>query len=101
MLGKIVYISNNMAHIAVNNNVNVSSNLMNMHIIFEDNQKKVLGEIDDISPQLIKVRFLGEIVNNQYIGGVIRKPSTNANVRLINSIQTLPSPSQIDILYLL
>ena len=84
MLGKIVYISNNTAHIAISPGVNISSNLMNMHIIFEDEKKKVLGEIDDISPQLIKVRFLGEIINNTFIGGVIRKPTTNANTRMIN-----------------
>ena len=75
MLGKIIYISNNMAHVKVPPNVKVSTNLMNMHVIFEDEKKKVLGEIDDISQDLIKIRFLGEIVNNQFVGGVIRKPT--------------------------
>ena len=34
MIGKIIYISNNMAHIKPNGKV--SNNLMNMHVIFED-----------------------------------------------------------------
>ncbi len=85
MLGKIVYISNNMAHVKIPPNVKVSTNLMNMHVIFEDEKKKVLGEIDDISQDLIKIRFLGEIVNNQFVGGVIRKPTIESNVRMINS----------------
>ena len=85
MLGKIIYISNNMAHVKVPPNVKVSTNLMNMHVIFEDEKKKVLGEIDDISQDLIKIRFLGEIVNNQFVGGVIRKPTIESNVRMINS----------------
>ena len=85
MLGKIVYISNNMAHVQIPPNVKVSTNLMNMHVIFEDEKKKVLGEIDDIGQDLIKIRFLGEIVNNQFVGGVIRKPTIESNVRMINS----------------
>ncbi len=85
MLGKIVYVSNNMAHVQIPPNVKVSTNLMNMHVIFEDEKKKVLGEIDDIGQDLIKIRFLGEIVNNQFVGGVIRKPTIESNVRMINS----------------
>ncbi|MEG2322583.1 MAG: DUF87 domain-containing protein [Bacilli bacterium] len=85
MLGKIVYISNNEAHIKLNTGLKVASNLMNMHIIFEDTNKLVLGEIDDIGSDLIKVRFLGEIVDNKFIGGVIRKPTLEANVRMINA----------------
>ena len=56
MIGKIIYISNNMAHIQPSGTV--SSNLMNMHVIFEDKDKKVLGEIEDISPNIIKSIFL-------------------------------------------
>lgn len=56
---------------------------MNMHIIFEDDKKKILGEVEDISKDLIKVRLLGEIVNNKFIGGVIRKPTLSANIRII------------------
>ena len=85
MLGKIVYISNNMAHVQIPPNVKVSTNLMNMHVIFEDEKKKVLGEIDDIGQDLIKIRFLGEIVNNQFVGGVIRKPTIESNIRMINN----------------
>ena len=85
MLGKIVYISNNMAHVQIPPNVKISTNLMNMHVIFEDEKKKVLGEIDDIGQDLIKIRFLGEIVNNQFVGGVIRKPTIESNIRMINS----------------
>lgn len=85
MLGKIVYISNNTAHIQIPKGQKVSTNLMNMHIIFEDENKKVLGEIDDIGAELIKVRFLGEIVDNHFIGGVIRKPTIEANTRMINA----------------
>lgn len=85
MLGKIIYISNNIAHVQIPTGIKVSTNLMNMHVIFEDEKKKVLGEIDDISKDLIKIRFLGEIVDNHYTGGVIRKPTMESTVRMINA----------------
>ena len=83
MIGNIVYLNNNLAHIKINTGTPISSNLMNLHIIFEDDKKKILGEIEDIDPEIIKVRFLGEIVNNKFYSGVIRKPNLSANVRII------------------
>ncbi|MDD3392760.1 MAG: ATP-binding protein [Bacilli bacterium] len=84
MFGKIVYINNNMAHIKLNGNEEVIANLMNMHVVFEDDNKKILGEVEDIGEELVKVRFLGEIVNDKFMGGVIRKPSLQAKLRIIN-----------------
>ena len=84
MFGKIIYISNNEAHVEVSNDTAMTTNIMNMHVIFEDEKKKVLGEVEDINDQIIKIRFLGEIVGNRFVGGVIRKPTFNASLRLIN-----------------
>jgi len=84
MLGRIVYISNNTAHVQPPAGTKISTNLMNMHVIFEDEKKKVLGEVDDISDSLIKIRFLGEIVDNKFVGGVIRKPTIESKIRMIN-----------------
>ena len=36
MLGKIIYISNNNAHVQIPSNVKIPTSLMNMHVIFED-----------------------------------------------------------------
>lgn len=83
MLGTIIYISDNVAHIKIPDGTPLNTNLMNMHVIFEDEKKKILGEIEDISKDLIKVHFLGEIVNDHFVGGVIRKPTLSANVRII------------------
>ena len=58
-------------------------NLMNLHLVFEDDTKKILGEVDDLDGNLVKARFLGEIVNNRLIGGTIRKPSLDAKIRVI------------------
>ena len=83
MFGKIVYINDNLAHVEVQNGVPVNEDLMNMHVIFEDEKKKILGEVADITKELIKIRFLGEIVNGKFIGGVIRKPNLSSVIRVI------------------
>ncbi len=83
MIGNIIYISDNEAHIKIPEGTPLATNMMNLHVVFEDDQKKILGEVDDISADIIKVKFLGEIVNNHFVGGVIRKPTLNANIRVI------------------
>ena len=85
MFGEIVYINDNVAHIAIKAGTPVSEDLMNMHVIFEDASKKILGEVEDITKELIKIRFLGEIVNNRFVGGVIRKPKLSSTIRVISS----------------
>lgn len=84
MFGKIVYISDNVAHISIPDGTPVAVNLMNMNVVFEDASKKILGEVIDVSKEMIKVHFLGEITNGKFIGGVLRKPTMEANVRIIN-----------------
>ena len=49
MFGKIVYISDNIAHISIPEGTPVAQNLMNMNVIFEDTNKKILGEVVDVS----------------------------------------------------
>ncbi|MBR3362307.1 MAG: ATP-binding protein [Bacilli bacterium] len=83
MFGKIIYISNNEAHVERVKD-GLTTNIMNMHVIFEDDTKKILGEVEDVSDEIIKIRFLGEIENNKFVGGVIRRPTFNATIRLIN-----------------
>ena len=84
MFGKIVYISDTEAHVQIATEGGLNTNIMNMHVIFEDGDKKILGEVEDINDELVKIRFLGEITNGRFVGGVIRKPTFNASLRLIN-----------------
>lgn len=84
MIGNIIYISDNEAHIKIPEGTPLATNLMNLHVVFEDDNKKILGEVDDISSDIINVKFLGEIVNNHFVGGVIRKPTLSAKIRVIS-----------------
>jgi DNA helicase HerA-like ATPase len=84
MFGKIVYLTDTLAHIEIPEGTPVAENLMNMHVIFEDNNKKIVGEVADIDTKIVKVRFLGEVVDGKFIGGVIRKPTLQARLRVIS-----------------
>ena len=84
MFDRIVYISDHSANIRLKDADNLTVNLMNLHLIFEDKDKKVLGEVDDLDKDIVKARFLGEIVNGRLIGGTIRKPALDASIRVID-----------------
>lgn len=80
---KIVYIGDHFANVKLRDADNLAINLMNLHLIFEDNDKKVLAEVDNLDGDLVKARFLGEIKDGRLIGGTLRKPSLDARVRVI------------------
>lgn len=91
MLGKIIYISDNIAHIKITQG-GPSSNLINMYLVFEDNEngnRRIVGEIEDINDEIIKVHFLGEFSNNKFLGGLIAKPSLNSKIRVITKEELL------------
>lgn len=83
MFDRIVYISDHSANIRLKDADNLAVNLMNLHLVFEDKDKKVLGEVDDLDKDIVKARFLGEIVDGRLIGGTIRKPALDASIRVI------------------
>ncbi len=85
MLGKVLTITKNSAIVGVNKEtISGIKDLINLHVVFEDADKKILGEVDSIEQDTIKVSFLGELTDNDFIGGLIKKPSLDANVRIIN-----------------
>ena len=85
MLGKVLTITKNSAIVGVNKEAIAGiKDLINLHVVFEDSDKKILGEVDSIEQDTIKVSFLGELTDNDFIGGLIKKPSLDANVRIIN-----------------
>ena len=84
MFDRIVYISDHSANIRLKDAANLAVNLMNLHLVFEDKEKKILGEVDDLDKDIVKARFLGEIVDGKLVGGTIRKPALDASIRVID-----------------
>ncbi len=84
MFERIVYISDHSANIKLREDAQVTVNLMNLHLIFEDDKKKILGEVDDLDNGIVRARFLGEIIDGKLLGGTIRKPAMDAKIRVID-----------------
>ena len=84
MFGKIKYISDNIAIVELNKEGNVISNLMNLHVIFESGNDKLLGEVKNIDEDSIKIELLGEFAGDRFIAGTIKKPVLTSNLRVIN-----------------
>ena len=82
MFGKITAITKNYAMVSIIGNVN--KDLLNLNLIFEEDNKKILGEVEEIINNEIKVNFLGEYIDEKFQNGIIRKPSLNASIRVIN-----------------
>ena len=82
MFKEITAISKNYAIVKIDNVIN--DDLLNLNVIFEENNKKILGEIEEIINSDAKITFLGEFINDKFFDGIIRKPSINAKIRIIN-----------------
>ena len=81
MFKEIVSISKNFAWVKIDGVVN--DDLLNINLVFEDNGKKILGEVEEVDNGQIKVSFLGEFIEGKFYSGIIRKPSLSAVVRMI------------------
>lgn len=85
MFDRILTINKNSASVKLGGDRSAIKDLINLHVVFEDNDKKILGEIDSISEEAVNISFLGELTSNNFIGGLIRKPSMDSKVRIINN----------------
>ena len=84
LFGKILIITKNSAIVKITTPSNMMNDLINVHVVFEDANKRVLGEIEEINGDTLNIKFLGEITDSSFISGVIRKPTLDANIRIIN-----------------
>ena len=84
MLGSIIGTEENIVLIKLNIDLNKFDSLTNLHVIMENGDKKIVGEIADLKDGIAYVNLLGEIIDNKFVFGVIRKPSFASTVKLIS-----------------
>ncbi len=83
MFKEIVTISKNYAIVKIDSVIN--DDLLNLNVVFEEQGKKILGEVEGITHDEARINFLGEFHDNKFYDGIIRKPSTKATIRIINA----------------
>lgn len=64
MFKEITAVSKNFAMVKIENTT--TDDLLNMNVIFEDN-KKILGEIEEIDGDEVKISFLGEFHEGKFL----------------------------------
>ncbi len=61
----------------------METSILNYHVVWEDQYRKIVGEIIGITPTEITINLIGEIKGDQFITGVIKKPSFKNPCRMI------------------
>lgn len=84
MLGTIVGIEEDVVLLKLAINVSEFQNLINLHVVMEDNDQILVGEIIDIKEGIAYITLIGQIIDNNFVFGVMRKPSFGAVVKLIS-----------------
>lgn len=84
MLGKIEEIIDNSVKIRLSIDINEQPNLVNLHVVFEDDsKKKVVAEIANVNQTIMLANVVGEITDGRFTPGASSKPSFKSKVRLI------------------
>lgn len=103
MLGKIIGIEENVVLVELAIDLDKFQSLVNLHVIMKDVEREIVGEITDIKDGIAYINMLGEIVNGEFLFGVIKKPSFGAAVTVISKenvpmILSYPSDKESDYL---
>lgn len=83
MLGNIIEITDKEIIIRLDIDISSQTNLINLHVVFEDNSTKIVGEIKEISKSTAKIVIVGELIENKFLPGSSKKPSFRSIVRMI------------------
>ena len=83
MFGRILNISDSKIEVEINKESNVIPNLMNLHVVFESSDSKLLGEVRNVLEDKIIVDLKGEFIGERFIQGTIKKPSLSSTLRTI------------------
>lgn len=84
MIGKITNIDGNLVTVKLSIDVTNQTNLVNIHVVFQDNNKKIVGEIISMTLGTATVAILGEIIGDKFIPGLSKKPAFSSSVRIVN-----------------
>ena len=83
MLGNISSIVDNTVIVDLKIDLNKVENLINKYVVIKGTDETIVGEIIDIKDNKAYITIMGSIENNEFIFGVINKPSFNSTVKLI------------------
>ena len=84
MFGKIKNIDDITAVVEIHKENMIVPNLMNLHVVFESNNQKLLGEVKKVNEETAHIDLMGQFLDGRFIVGTIKKPTLDSQVRVIN-----------------
>ncbi|MBQ2639419.1 MAG: ATP-binding protein [Bacilli bacterium] len=85
MLGHILEINDNCITVELAIDINEQPNLIGLHTVFENDNKKIVGEIVNINQTKLIANIVGELTEDSFVPGSSYKPSFKSNVRLVKT----------------
>ena len=84
MLGKITGIQDNTVFLKLNVKLEEMQSIINLYVLLEDKERKLIGEVVDIKNDIASVNLVGEFINDKFLFGVSKKPSFSATSKIIS-----------------
>lgn len=84
MIGNILEIVDNRVLVKLAIDINKQPNLVGLHVVFEDGQKRIVAEIVNVSLTELTAVVVGELTNTMFIPGTAKRPSFKSITRLVN-----------------
>lgn len=83
MIGNIIEVLGNRVRVNLAIDITGQNNFLGVHVIFEDNDKKIVGEIVFLDKKECHINIVGEIVSDKFISGINDRPAFKSKVRII------------------
>jgi len=83
MIGNIIEVLGNRVRVNLAIDITGQNNFLGVHVIFEDNDKKIVGEIVFLDKKECHINIVGEIAGDKFISGINDRPAFKSKVRII------------------
>lgn len=83
MIGNIIEVLGNRVRVNLAIDITGQNNFLGVHVIFEYNDKKIVGEIVFLDKKECHINIVGEIVGDKFISGINDRPAFKSKVRII------------------
>lgn len=84
MIGKIKEIIDNVVIVELTIDITNQPNIVGLHIILEDDNNKIVAEIESVNKVELRANIVGEFAAGRFSPGSTNKPSFKSNIRIIN-----------------
>lgn len=90
MFDKIVYVCNSYIEVTLKDSNGNTGGMVDMMVAIMDKDRAVLGQIDEISSEKVKISLFAEVKNGKLYSGVLKKPSMDSQIRPLTQ-QEMPA----------